>query len=177
VETTFNAAIETVRKTLLELPRTPHHSPEILDRLPDLGIFLVASRGDSIFPVDGAIRVNLSRSPWMERYLNLAEAARNQDLYLYSVTDLFWPSEYLYQDQPAKFRSDFVLHLEPLGDTTTRAEVFEYLPAIWVGKSFQLGAHGPCMCRDQRWVKQTLGDRVALLESIRDAIEAGVKRL
>jgi hypothetical protein len=173
VVATFQTDVDTVRKTLLELPRIPHHSQDILDRFPELGVFSVAERGDPIFPGDGAIRVNLDRSPWLEIYLGLPESTRTQDLYLYSVMDLFWPSEYIYQDKPAKFYSDFVLHLEPVDDTATRAEVFEYLPRIWVGKSFQLGAHGPCMCWDQRRVEQTRSDRVALLQAIEEAIEAG----
>ena len=172
VEATFDADVDTVRSTLLELPRILHHSEERLDRFPELGVFSVAGRGDPIFLDDGSMRVNLDRAPWLETYLGIPEAARSDDLYVYSVTDLFWPSEYLYEDKPAKFYSDFVLHLEPVTDTTTRVEVFEYLPRIWVGKSFQLGAHGPCMCRDQRWVEQTHVDRVELLRAIGDVIDA-----
>lgn len=174
VAATIEADIDTVRETLLELPRILHHSGDILDHFPETGMLSVASTGeeDRIFPDDGAIRVNLDRSPWLQTYLGLPADARAQDLYLYSVTDLFWPSEYIYQGRPAKFYTDFVLHLEPASDTATRVEVFEYLPRIWVGKSFQLGAHGPCMCRDQRWVEQTKQDRVALLAAIRGAVEA-----
>ncbi len=169
----LQADVDTVRKTLLALPSVPHHSADILDRFPGLEILLVASAGDPIFLDDGSMRVNLDRSPWLKTYLGLPQEARAQDLYIFSVTDLFWPSEFIYQDEPAKFYSDFIVHLEPVSHAATRAEVFEYLPRIWVGQSFQLGAHGPCMCRDQRWVEQTKSDRVALPQAIDDAIEAG----
>lgn len=171
VSATLQADIGTVRQTLLDLPRTPHHSEDILPSFPDLDLFLVAPHGDPIFPDDGSMRVNLDRSPWMQTYLALPENTRAQDVYLYAVTDLFWPSDYAYEGTPAKFYSDFIVHLEPASDTTTQVEVFEYLPRIWIGKSFQLGAHGPCMCRDQRWVDQTKGDRLALLQSVREAVD------
>lgn len=164
------ADLDTVRQMLLDLPRTPHHSEDILPGFPALDLFLVAPHGDPIFPDDGSIRVNLDRSPWMETYLALPENARAQDIYLYAVTDLFWPSDYIYEGKPAKFYSDFIIHIEATSETATQVEVFEFLPRIWVGKSFQLGAHGPCMCRDQRWVAQTKGDRVAVIQEIQDAI-------
>jgi len=170
VSATLQADVDTVRQTLLDLPRTPHHSDDMLPGFPDLDLFLVAPHGDPSFPDDGSIRVNLNRSPWMETYLGLPPQERTQDIYLYIVTDLFWPSDHIYEEGPAKFYSDFIIHFEATSDTTTRVEVIEYLPRIWVGKSFQLGAHGPCMCRDQRWVEQTKGDRSALLQEIRNAL-------
>lgn len=165
-----SADLDTVRQMLLDLPRTPHHSEDILLGFPALDLFLIAPHGDPIFPDDGSIRVNLDRSPWMETYLALPDRDRAQDIYLYAVTDLFWSSDHTYEGTPAKFYSDLIIHFEATSDTTTQVEVFEYLPRIWVGKSLQLGAHGPCMCRDQRWVEQTKGDRVALLQEIQDAL-------
>ena len=171
VSVTLPVNIATTRKALLELPRTPHSSEEILPGFPSLDLFLVAPRGDPIFPDDGSIRVNLDRAPWMTTYLSLPEEERTQDLYLYAVTDLFWPSDYVYKGEPTKFYSDFIIHFETAGDASTQVEVFEFLPRIWVGRSFQLGAHGPCMCRDQRWVGQTKGDRAALLRAIQALVD------
>jgi hypothetical protein len=166
VQATIPVQFEALHRALLEQPRTLNHDERILPTFPELSLFLVAATDDPIFPDDGSIRINLDRSPWLESYLALPPDARASDLYLYSVTDLFWPSDYLYQAAPAKFYSDFVVHLKPISETETNVEIFEFLPRIWVGKSLQLGAHGPCMCRDQRRVPQTKTDREELLEAL-----------
>jgi hypothetical protein len=173
VQAIFPVSVETIREALIGQERIPHHSPDALPTFPDLRVFFVAAAGDDqgIFPDDGGVRVQLDRSPWLQDYLNLPRSTRRNDLYLYSVMDLFWPSEYQYQGRPAKFYSDFLLHLSEISDSETTVEVFEFLPRVWVGESFQLGAHGPCMCWDQRWVQQTKQDRIALLSAIRLALE------
>jgi hypothetical protein len=170
VEMTIGVNIDHLREVLLARSSGQHFSEEIVNRFPDLDAFLIVGAERDLFLDDGSIRVNFDRSPWMERYLDMGPAERARDLYLLSVMDLFWASDYQYEGKPAKFYTDFLLHLEPVSADATRVEVYEYLPRIWVGKSFQLGAHGPCMCRDQRWVEQTKTDRVALLDAIKKAV-------
>ncbi|MDA1315995.1 MAG: hypothetical protein O2968_21945 [Acidobacteria bacterium] len=162
VELTVGTDVDHLREVLLGLSEGRHHSEEIVAGVPDLNAFLIMGADSGFFPDDGSLRVNLDRSPWIEPYLDLGVDERANDLYVFSVMYLFWASDYVYEGAPAKFYTDFLLHLEAVSDSVTRVEVHEYLPRIWVGKSFQLGAHGPCMCRDQRWVEQTKTDRVAL---------------
>ena len=138
VERTIGANIDELREVLLERSSGQHYSEEIVDRFPYLGAFLIVGSDNDLFLDDGSIRVNFDRSPWMETYLDMGQEQRARDLYLLSVMDLFWASDYEYEGEPAKFYTDFFLHLEPVSENATRVEVFEFLPRIWVGKSFQL---------------------------------------
>jgi hypothetical protein len=45
--------------------------------------------------------------------------------------DYYWDSEYYCNDRPAKFRSQFVIHIQPQGITSTRIDVIEFQPEVW----------------------------------------------
>ena len=91
---------------------------------------------------------------------------RAQDFYLYEPSgDYYWDSEYFYAGQPAKFRCSFLIHLEPGGSSTTKVEIFEYQPTIWVGEYLGMSAHAilPTMLHDIRSAESTTVDRKNLL--------------
>ncbi len=126
----------------------------------------------SLFPTDDQILLNRGVDSYVERYARLPSELRTQDLYLYEPSgDYYWDSEYFYNGQPAKFRCSFLIHLEPAGTSSTKVEVFEYQPEIWVGEYLGLSAHAvlPAMLHDIRSVEATTTDRKAVLTMIETA--------
>ncbi len=105
ISATYPVSADTLRQAFLSQKRVPHHSPDRLGSFPNLQTFFVASAGSDqdLFPDDGTIRTQLDRCPWLKDYLSLPKSSRSNDLYLYSVTDLFWPSEYEFKGESAKF--------------------------------------------------------------------------
>src|SRR4051812_38843079 len=93
---------------------------------------------------------------------------RKQDLVLRDPTyDVYWTSEYRNQRGPVKFQCGFVIRLDEASAASTRVEVYETSPAVWVGMYWTLGHSGPGRYMDIRPVEPTVQDRVALLQLIR----------
>jgi hypothetical protein len=123
----------------------------------------------SLFPTDEQILLNHGVDSFVVRYARLPPELRTRDLYLYEPSgDDYWDSEYFYNGQPARFRCSFLIHLEPAGTSSTKVEVFEYQPEIWVGEYLGLSAHAvlPTMLHDIRSVEATTTDRKAVLTMI-----------
>jgi hypothetical protein len=123
----------------------------------------------SLFPTDEQILLNHGVDSFVERYVRLPPELRTRDLYLYEPSgDDYWDSEYFYNGQPARFRCSFLIHLEPAGTSSTKVEIFEYQPEVWVGEYLGLSAHAvlPTMLHDIRSVEATTTDRKAVLTMI-----------
>lgn len=84
-----------------------------------------------------------------------------------------WFSEYLQKGKPVPFSTDFLIHLEPIGDDKTRIEVIEYAPRITVGMNFRLcGRHlFPEFTPDTRPVAPTTKDRREMLDLVMRVVE------
>jgi hypothetical protein len=130
----------------------------------------------NLFPQDELIILDRGDDPFIPRYVAIAPGLRNDDLYLYEPTgDEYWPSEYSYRGQPAKFRCSFFIHIEPASNNTTRVEIFEYQPEIWVGERFGFSAHAvlPVMFHDIRFVAPTTSDRREVLDLVQKSVAFG----
>jgi hypothetical protein len=138
-------------------------------------LFTHGGTGLNVFPPDDEILLDRGEDSFVRRYVAIAPELRRNDFYLHDVTgDEYWPSEYLYRGQPAKFRCSFFIHLEPASGSQTRLEVFEYQPEIWVGEKFAMSAHAilPTMLHDIRFSEATTADRVEVVTIIRDRLAA-----
>ena len=125
-----------------------------------------------LFPSDEEILLDRGADDFVKRYVQIPAALRGQDLYLYEPSgDYFWDSEYFYKERPAKFRCSFLIHIEPAGNSGTKAEIFEYQPTIWVGEYLGMSAHAvlPTMLHDIRPAQATTADRQEVLLMIEDA--------
>ncbi|HWX42702.1 MAG TPA: hypothetical protein VN345_16235 [Blastocatellia bacterium] len=142
------------------------------------GQFLLAAPGDPRFPDDYQLKAFSKDNPPLAEYVALDASARKQDFYVtppYAAaevtagsTDYYWESEYYYNDKPAKFRCKFIIHLEPQGGSSTRIDVIEFQPEIWVGRKFDvLGHGGPGYYHDIRFVEPTTKDRIELLDYLK----------
>lgn len=135
--------------------------------------FSLAKPSDFYFPDDKQLQIYAAKDASIRQYLMLNPDLRKNDFSLTAFPDFYWPSEYYYNDQPAKFRCNFIVHLESKGSTSTKIEIFEYESQIWVGDKIGVSAHTgpiPGVFRDIRDVNPTTSDRVELLESIKKAI-------
>lgn len=131
--------------------------------------FYLFRKSDSFgnsFPSDDLILLDRGKDRFIRRYVAIPLNLRTSDFYLYEPTgDEYWPSEYRYRGQPAKFRCSFFIHVEPAAGASTRVEIFEYQPQIWVGERFGFSAHAalPTTFHDIRFVEPTTIDRLELL--------------
>ena len=112
-----------------------------------------------------------NESPEIIAYGSMSNVSKNNDFYLYGPTgDYYWDSEYFYQNKPAPFRTDFIIHLEPTENNQTKIDIFELLPRIHVGEYIGFGGHtGPIPGKfwDIRWVDPTTSDKVDVLNVIK----------
>jgi hypothetical protein len=134
--------------------------------------FKLAKFGDEYFPQD--FQLQHYNNPILNTYLRIEPTLKQNDLYLYDFSDAddansYWLSEYYYAGAPAKFRCNFIIHLEPESNAGTRIEIFEYAPRVWLGKRFSMGPHGPGMHLDIRDVESTTKDRIELMKLIKEA--------
>lgn len=137
-----------------------------------LFLFRKNDRQHPLFPSDQEILLDRGVDAFVEDYVRIPAELRSRDLYLYEPSgDYFWPSEYFYKGQAAKFRCSFLIHLEPAGDSRTKVEIFEYQPTIWVGEYFGMSAHAllPTMLHDIRPAQATTAERKEVLLLIEDA--------
>jgi len=177
VQTTVSRDLPFVTKTIqasfngqTDLPRGTHKlaSEETFSR------FYLFPSTDPIFPDDFQIQHLAAVDPDLRRYAALSSEERKSDFYLYEPTgDYYWPSDYYYNDVPAKFHCAFIIHLASDTDASTRVAVFEYSPTIWVGERIGFSAHGfgPASFHDIRFVQSTLTDRTILLNKIMKAAD------
>lgn len=138
-------------------------------------LFTHGGTGLNVFPPDEEILLDRGEDSFVRRYVAIAPELRRSDFYLHEVTgDQYWPSEYEYRGQPAKFRCSFFIHLEPASASQTRLEIFEYQPMIWAGEKFGMSAHAilPTMLHDIRPAQATTADRVEVLSMIRNGLAA-----
>jgi hypothetical protein len=136
----------------------------------DFSRFHLFPQGDPIFPELERLRTRLEGNPALARYVARPAEERSRDLYAYTILDYYWKSEYFYKGEPTLFNTDFLIHLRPDGAGTV-VEVIEFIPRIWVGKSFDpMGHAGPGMYYDIRFVEPTTRDRRLLLDAIREAL-------
>lgn len=121
------------------------------------------------FPSDADILANRGVDTFVDGYVLIPPFLRTQDFYLYEPSgDYYWESEYFYHGQPAKFRCSFLIHIEPSATISTKVEIFEYRPTVWVGEYIGVSAHAllPTMLHDIRFVESTTTDRKAVLDLI-----------
>jgi hypothetical protein len=101
-------------------------------------------------------------------YKRLAPELRRDDLLVEEPTgDAYWPSEYATRDGPVRFRCALIVHLAGVPAGTT-VEIYEKVPAVWVGEHWALAAHGIGFGRyhDIRFVEPTMEERLRLLDLI-----------
>jgi hypothetical protein len=135
--------------------------------------FSFARVGDEYFPNQYQIE---QTPPVLKEYLAIDPSLKKNDVYLYDFSDAdsnesYWFSEYEYNGKPAKFRCNFLIHLEPDGTSGTEITVFEYAPRVWIGKKFGFGRHGPGFFLNIESVEPTTQDRLELLTIIKDALQ------
>jgi len=139
--------------------------------------FQVARFGDPIFPDDFQLTAASKQDAELHRYAALPAASRGQDFYLLEPTgDYYWSSEYYYRGEPARFRCNFIVHLEPQEAARTKIEILEYVPSIWVGEKFGWSAHTgpiPGFFHDIRFAAPTAADRAEVLKKILEATARG----
>jgi len=132
--------------------------------------FYIYGRGDPIFPDDAQLQLHSLDDKALRHYATMNLDSRTKDFYLYEPTgNYYWFSDYHFNGAPAKFRCNFILHLEAQGNSGTRVQALEYLPSIWVGKAFAIGHSGPGFYADIRYVQPTYVDRLDLLGLVKDA--------
>ena len=168
VDANMKSVAATIVKTFNDGHRLGFSAPNKFSAQEKFHYFFLWNRKDSIFPDDVQLGFHVRQDPALRRYSELPAGARSNDFYIYEPSgDYYWNSEYFSNGAPAKFRCAFIIHLEPLGSTTTKVEVLEYLPEIWVGKVFDpMGHSGPGFYYDIREVGPTEADRTDLLEII-----------
>jgi hypothetical protein len=146
------------------------------------GRFQACAATDPRFPDDYQLNAFSRDNPSLREYLSIDPSSRKCDLYVippYATpeaaaesTDYYWRSEYYYNDQPARFRSKFIVHLSSPGRQLTRLDVIEFQPQIWVGKDFHIFGHaGPGFYDDVRFVGPTAKDRFELLDYLKSVLE------
>jgi hypothetical protein len=141
----------------------------------DFYLFRNGDSSYSVFPSDETIALNRGADRLILSYISIPANLRQNDFYLYEPTgEKYWDSEYSYKNAPAKFRCAFIIHVEPVGESGTRVEIFEFQPEVWVGEKLAWSAHSvfPVLLHDIRSVQTTTGDRLEILKLIQDA--AGV---
>lgn len=121
-------------------------------------------------PSRAALTAMATDNPALRGYLDVGDARRRYDLYLFQPTGPhFWPSEYQGGDgQPVDFSTHFILHLDASGPERTRLEVIEVNPRLRLGRTWALAKHAMGIARveDLRRVAPTTRDRQQLLSWI-----------
>lgn len=124
----------------------------------------VVTAAEAEFPDADQLRLAAGEDPALRAYAALAGGLRRRDLYVFDLEGTYWLSrEYFWRGRPARFKTDFLVHVEADG-TGTRLEVIEYRPRVQLGERMMLlGHHGPGRYEDVRFVFPTVHDREALL--------------
>jgi hypothetical protein len=110
----------------------------------------------------------------LQRYAQLPQSARAQDLYVWSPDTPYWHSEYMQDGKPLPFKTYFILHLTAVDDNHTQAEVIEYEPVVRLNYTMSIDRHGKVLPYELREVEPTTGDREFLLSCLRQFIDRKV---
>jgi hypothetical protein len=133
----------------------------------DFANLKVVALSDRSAPGQRQMELKAKGNPALERFLSVPAEARNRDLYVWGVGVDYWYSEYQSGGKPVRFNTDFIVHLEPTPEGTTRVEVIEYLPVVWPGEVFRLcGRAGLTTYHDKRRVPPTTVDRAEMLSIV-----------
>lgn len=136
---------------------------------PDFGGFglRVVGIGRHDFPLPHQMQYYASENAGLSRYVRLGKASWMKDFFVHSPYKN-WFSEYLKNGKPVNFRTDFLIHLEPVEAQKTRIEVIEYAPKVIVGTEVRLcGRHlVPSVSPDARPVAPTTEDRREMLDIV-----------
>lgn len=137
------------------------------------GYFDVCTKDSQIFPEDIQMKAYISNNKSLANYLMLPASAREQDLYVYNVSGDYWitTDEYHCNGEPAKFQSNFLIHLSRKRQKQTMIEIIQYQPNVWCGREFYEGRHGPGWYNNVKWVSPTKKDSQELLQAIGIAIK------
>ncbi|MDX2044948.1 MAG: hypothetical protein SF097_27300 [Acidobacteriota bacterium] len=168
----LNAPLEQIRQIVIELfaDRVQHSNPNFDGAT-------AYTKDDQIFQSDAELKLNgrldtIKNEP-LSRYLAIDPSLRTRDLYLWYVSgEKYWESEYYWNDKPAKFSSNFIIHFEAKGKNKTSVEAIQFQPTIWVGDVFSPNAHGPGWSYhyDIRFVEPTVKDSADLVKLIEQAV-------
>ena len=127
----------------------------------------LATSNDPVFPDPQQLSLAAREDPALAAYAALDEGQRRRDFYMFDLSDSYWTSEYVWLGQPARFKTDFIVHVAEAAGGGTRVEVLEYRPRVNLGRHFVLGGHhGPGFYDDVRFVAPTTRDREELLELV-----------
>jgi hypothetical protein len=97
-------------------------------------------RGARVSALSGRMPVS-DRSADLKRYAALKPPTAVEDLYV-RVASMGWESEYFAREKPLLFRTDFIIHVEALGQSQARVEVIETNPMVTVRRRFlPIGRH------------------------------------
>jgi hypothetical protein len=133
--------------------------------------------GNDRIPSETQLRERSTLDASIRRYLEIDSMLRKDDLFLSEPSgDYYWHTEYYLNGESAKFKCEFIIHLEQTGSSQTKIEVLEYFPRVWAGKKFvALGHSGPGYYQDIRDVEPTTADRVEVLKIVEKGIGNQVK--
>lgn len=106
--------------------------------------------------------------PVIQRYVALPREQRLHDIYVYELMGYWWRSEYRIRGAAVEFRSEFLLHLSPVGKGGTRIEVIEAFPKVNAGRKFGWAYDTilPGWKSDIRKVLPTVTDRERVLAHV-----------
>jgi hypothetical protein len=110
----------------------------------------------------------------LQRYAQLPEDKRENDLYVWSPDTPYWHSEYWLKGKPLPFRAYFIVHLARIDDTHTQVEIIENEPVVRLGDFMSVDIHGTVRPYELHEVEPTTSDREFLLSCIRQFIERKV---
>jgi hypothetical protein len=127
----------------------------------------LAASDDPVFPDPQQLRLAAGDDPALAAYAALDHGQRQRDFYVFDLSDTYWTSEYVWRGRPARFKTDFIVHVADADAGGARVEVAEYRPRVNLGEYFDLrGHHGPGFYDDVRFVAPTTRDREELLELV-----------
>ncbi len=122
------------------------------------------------FPDDAQLRLAAEEDPALAEYAALPAGARRSDAYVFDLSDNYQETrEYLWRGAPARFKSDYLVHLAPAEAGGAQVEALQFRPRVHLGERFMLlGHHGPGRYDDVRFVGPTVGEREELLRLLLD---------
>jgi len=166
------AAADARRKILDAFARRPAPLP------PPFAQFIAIELTGPSYPPDWLVTYT-DRGGSLDDYKRLPPADRANDLWLREPTgDVYWLSEYALAGDngaPVKFHCGLIVHFVPRGPALTEIQVYETVPTVWAGESWQISKHGPGFGKyhDIRFVEPTVSDRVRALDVLELLLGSG----
>lgn len=173
VQDTIDGNVELVKSKVVTLFREKYENR--LDNKDDkFSSFIPSTKEDQeiTFPSDLQIKAWLVENKHLTDYVRLTEEDRKYDVYLCYFGTEYWYSEYYWDNKPAKFQCNFIVHLEPDGNNRTKIRIYQYQPQVWVGTKFGWQHYGLGSSNDTRWVEPTVQDSLELLALIREKLKS-----